>query len=115
MPPMPEPMMTPARKGSTPAAPAWSIACTLAAMASWQKRSALRASLGSIATPGSNPFTSAAMVVLYPSVSKAVMRSTPDRPARTAAQVDSRSRPTAVTRPMPVITTLRCVISHLHA
>ena len=56
IPPMPDPMMTPARNESFKSpTPACSIASTEAAMANWTKRSALRASFGIHANVGIKP------------------------------------------------------------
>src|SRR5512141_3415584 len=56
---------------------------------------------------GSNPFTSAAMVVEKSFVSNRVIGPTPDVPARIASHVLRTSTPRGVTAPSPVTTTLR--------
>src|SRR5512135_249155 len=56
---------------------------------------------------GSNPFTSAAMVVEKSFASKRVIGPTPDVPARSASHVLRTSTPRGVTAPSPVTTTLR--------
>ncbi len=60
-PPMPEPMMTPKRSGSSgaPSSPASAMASFAAAIPSWEKRSARLASFGSLnQAAGSKPLTS---------------------------------------------------------
>src|SRR5512143_194172 len=56
---------------------------------------------------GSNPFTSAAMVVEKSFASNRVIGPTPDVPARIASHVLRTSKPRGVTAPSPVTTTLR--------
>ena len=58
--------------------------------------------------------TSAAIVVGRRDASNAVIGPTPDRPASSAAQVLSRSSPSGVTAPMPVITTLSAIDDASH-
>src|SRR3990172_6011635 len=56
---------------------------------------------------GSNPFTSAAMVVEKSFASNRVIAPTPDVPARIASHVHRTPTPRGVTAPSPVTTTLR--------
>jgi hypothetical protein len=58
MPPTPVASSTPRRRGSPPTSPAWSIAWTAAASASWVTRSVRRASFGfGMTVAGSKPCT----------------------------------------------------------
>lgn len=61
----------------------------------------------SIYLSGSKPFTSAAIRVGKPAVSKRVMGPTPDFSAIRLVQKESGSRPSGLISPIPVTTTLR--------
>src|SRR3989304_5053552 len=65
------------------------------------------ASFLSMNRSGSNPFTSAAMVVANSFASNRVIGPTPDFPARSASHVVRTPRPRGVIAPRPVTTTLR--------
>ena len=107
MPPMPLPMYTPSRSGSTvPAILLSCMACVAAATAYCTNRSFLRSSLFSKCSSGSKPLTSAATLTFFSEASKRVMKSTPQTPLTRELQYSSRWLPTGVTAPIPVTTTL---------
>ena len=64
------------------------------------------AAFGSMYFEISNPFSSAARVILVSAESKAVILSIPFLPAVKACQVSSALFPTGETAPIPVTTTL---------
>src|SRR5579859_2414189 len=66
-----------------------------------------RAVLRSIQSSGLKPLTSAAILVSKPSVSKWVIRLTPETPSTRFDQTVSTSLPIGVTKPMPVTATRR--------
>ena len=114
IPPMPLPTMTDMRYLSTWLLLfrlAWASASWAAAAANWVNRSVWRACFLSMWACGSNPFTSAAIWVLKPAVSKAEIRSTPDVPDLMPSQVEGASRPCGLTIPKPVTNTRFCSLA----
>ena len=105
--PMPEPTMTPARKGSSSSRcrSASAKASLAAATAYWEKRSMRFAALGSIRSDASKSLTSAASFTLKLSVSKRVISPIPTRPSRIPCQNSGTVLPMGVTAPSPVTTT----------
>jgi hypothetical protein len=102
-------MYTPTRGASSSSIvnPASVIAKWADAMARWMKGSIRLISFRSIKSSGTNPLTSAAIVVEKSDGSNFVIRPTPDLPARIASQVEPTPIPSGVTAPSPVTTTLR--------
>jgi hypothetical protein len=108
LPPAPVAMTAPTRSRSPATSSAASArASRPAATASWLTRSIRRAARDSMWSAGAKPFTSQAMRHACRVASKCVIGPAPDRPSRAARQVSSVSRPSGLTRPMPVITTRR--------
>ncbi len=104
------PKTTPTRSGSGAEAPrpASEAASRAAATANCMSRIiTLSDFFFSMYLCGSNPFTSAAILVGNPRVSKRVMRETPDLRAVRLVQNSSRLRPRGLITPIPVMTTLR--------
>ena len=97
--------MIPTRVGSKPSRPESSSASRAAESAKSTFRSSLRASFAEATCCGSKPFTSAAIRIGSPSVSKAEIQSIPLCPASAALQVVGASRPSGETAPMPVTAT----------
>ena len=87
------------------------IAMSAAASANWMNRSFRRASLRSMNFVGSKPFTSPAMRVGNVDASNRVIGPMPLLPATIAAQDSSTPIPTGETRPRPVTTTRRLVMT----
>ena len=106
--PIPEPMLTPTRKGSSCSMlrPDWARAWLAAATANWEKRSMRRAVLLSIYALGSKSFTSAASLHLKSAASKQVMGPIPTSLFLIPFQKLSTSFPMGVMTPRPVTTTL---------
>src|SRR5215468_1166590 len=109
MPPMPEPIETPARSRSNfaSASPAESAASRDAATASAITRSSRRASLGDTSPRSSSSGASPPKRTGKPSVSKRRSGPMPERPATAASQVEAASPPSGDTQPRPVTTTRR--------
>ena len=105
-PPIPEATRTPT---SSPieltSRPESSTASRAAASPRATQREVRRASLGPRWSAGSNPLTSPAIRVGRSDASQSEMGTIPDRPRRQASQLDSTSRPSGVTAPIPVTTT----------
>src|SRR5947209_17078562 len=106
-PPTALPMITPAREGSISPIPESRAASIAAATPYWTSRPVLRTSFACMASVGSNPFTSAAMLTGYSLASNLVISTTPLCPATRFDQVVGTSFPTGVTAPRPVITARR--------
>src|SRR5262245_3126835 len=109
MPPMPEPIETPARSRSSfaSASPAESAASRAAATASAITRSRRRASLPGTSPRSSSSGASPPKRTEKPSVSKRRSGPMPERPASAASQVEAASPPSGDTQPRPVTTTRR--------
>src|SRR5436305_4950449 len=108
-PPMPEPTITPVRSpsGLSVGSRASLSASSVAARPNWMKRSLRRASFLSMNCEGSKFFTSPAIRLGSSFASKRVIGPTPDFPAMAASQDCLVPIPRGVTRPIPVMTTLR--------
>ena len=106
---MPLETMTPQRSGSAWAMskPASARASLAAHTANWVKRSMCLDSGRVMQTRGSKSLTSAARWTFMPVGSNWVMGATPQTPSFTACQLSDAVRPTGVTAPRPVMTTLR--------
>src|SRR5512135_405690 len=103
---MPVPTAQPQRSpsASVGAMPASRIASSAAASAKRCERFVyLRSLRSAVITPGSKPFTSAAMRVVKPEASNSVIGAAPLFAPSSAAQVDATSLPTGVTSPTPVV------------
>jgi hypothetical protein len=107
--PIPVPMRTPTRYGSTSAvaSPPSSRAARAAATPSCACRSMRRASFRPRIASASKPRTSPANRVSYSEASKRVMPAIPDLPAMIAGQISAIEFPTGQSAPIPVMTTLR--------
>ncbi len=107
-PPMPVPTTTASRSGSTSGDPACAQASLAATSATCSQRSSRRAwtrgrtSVGETAS-GAAIFTGRSYLSTKSNSSS--MRRTPERPARTASQVEATSPPSGVVAPSPVTTT----------
>src|SRR5690606_366565 len=114
-PPIPEPQITPIRLVSSlsNAKPASFTASSVEAIAYCTKGSTLRASLRSINSCGSNPFTSQANWVLNFAGSKCVRGAAPLTPLITASQYAATVLPSGVRAPNPVTTTLLSSIKYV--
>src|SRR4051812_26478877 len=104
-PPMPVAMLTASRSGSTSGEPASCHASRAAINASCWVRSSLRASTRSSTSSGSTA-TRAAKLTGSSDAHSSVSERTPERPDKSASQVDATSPPTGVVAPRPVITTV---------
>src|SRR6185369_9126628 len=120
-PPIPEPMRTPVRSCLSCVSafqPASSRACVAAAMEKMMKSSTLRWSLGSIQSSALNmPSARDPRGTKQPiwqersETSNSSMRRAPLRPASRRDQLASMPHPSGVTRPSPVMTTRRSMLT----
>ncbi len=103
-PPVPVPITTASRSGSTPGAPASAHASRAATSAICSQRSMRRACTRSRTSPGS-AFSRPAIRTGSSAAHSSSIARMPDRPASIAAQVDAASPPSGVVAPSPVTTT----------